>query len=592
MQTTFKRFSVIAGFAVLLILLIGNGLLTRREVGAQITNQKRLNESHRTILELERTESLLKDAETGQRGFLYTGDPRYLTPYNLAHGQLDAHLDELIRLTNGRPHDQASVALLRTLKDAKVKEMDETIALYLAGKPDEARSVVLSDEGLQTMDHFRQTIDQVERDETAVESVRAVEYQRSVRRTIGSIYLASLLATIGLVLLAYYILREMSLREQHAREIREREEWFRVTLTSIGDAVIVSDERGRITFLNPVAEALTGTVLGQARGRNVADVFPIFNELTGAVARNPIAKVMEEGRIVGLANHTVLKHPDGHLIPIEDSAAPIRDDQGQLIGVVLVFRDATSERKSQELMRRTEKLSAAARLSATVAHEINNPLEAVGNLIYIAKATAGPSPDVIRHLELAEQELERVAHITRQTLGFYRESNEAEQIDIRALIDSVLRLYSNKLTSKNIRVQRAYAACPSLFGIPGELKQVISNLVSNAVDAVGTNGEIRFGLHGVEDNGNDGRIQVVIEDDGPGIPAEHLDRIFEPFFTTKKDIGTGLGLWVSKEIVERHGGSIRVTPQNGRNGLGGASFVIELPCASDPAPEPPLTLPA
>jgi PAS domain S-box-containing protein len=590
MQTTFKRFSVIAGFAVLLIMLIGNGLLTRREVGAQIASQKRLSESHRTMLELERTESLLKDAETGQRGFLYTGDPRYLTPYNQAHTHLDTHLNELMRLTDGRPHDQASIAQLRSLKDAKMKELDETIALYLAGKPDEARSVVLSDYGLQTMDRFRETIDQVERDETAVESVRAVEYQRSVRRTIGSIYLASLLATIGLVLLAYYILKEMSLREQHAREIREREEWFRVTLTSIGDAVIVTDKNGKITFLNPVAEELTGRALGRARGQDIADVFPIFNELTGAVAQNPVAKVMEEGRIVGMANHTVLKHPDGHLIPIEDSAAPIRDDNGQLIGVVLVFRDATTERKSQELMRRTEKLSAAARLSATVAHEINNPLEAVGNLIYIAKATAGSSPDVIRHLELAEQELERVAHITRQTLGFYRESNEAEQIDIRTLIDSVLRLYSNKLTSKSIRIQREYAGCPSLFGIPGELKQVISNLVSNAVDAVGTNGEIRFGLHGVENNGNGGRIQMVIEDDGPGIPAEHLERIFEPFFTTKKDIGTGLGLWVTKEIVERHGGSISVTPQNGGDGLGGASFVIELPCTSDPTPDPPLTL--
>ena len=150
MQTTFKRFSVIAGFAVLLIMLIGNGLLTRREVGAQIANQRRLSESHRTMLELERTESLLKDGETGQRGFLYTGDPRYLEPYNQAHMQLDAHLDELMRLTEGRPHDQASIAQLRSLKNAKMKEQDETIALYLAGKPDEARSVVLSD--LRTAD--------------------------------------------------------------------------------------------------------------------------------------------------------------------------------------------------------------------------------------------------------------------------------------------------------------------------------------------------------------------------------------------------------------------------------------------------------
>ena len=144
------------------------------------------------------------------------------------------------------------------------------------------------------MDRFRQTIDQLERDETALESVRSVEYQRSIRRTIGSIYLASLLATIGLVLLAYYILKEMSLREQHAREIREREEWFRVTLTSIGDAVIVTDKNGKITFLNPVAEELTGRALRRARGQDIADVFPIFNELTGAVAQNPVEKVMEE----------------------------------------------------------------------------------------------------------------------------------------------------------------------------------------------------------------------------------------------------------------------------------------------------------
>jgi PAS domain S-box-containing protein len=590
MQTKFKRFSVIAGFAVLLALLIGNGLLTRREVGAQIANQERLNDSHRMMLELERTESLLKDAETGQRGFLYSGDTRYLTPYNQARTEIDAHFDELMRLTAGRPHDQSLIVQLRTLKDAKLKELAETIALHLADKPDEARALALSDYGRQTMDRLRHVIDQVEQDETAVESVRVVEYQRSVRRTIGSIYLASLLATIGLVLLAYYILREMSLREQHAREIREREEWFRITLMSIGDAVIVSDERGKVTFLNPVAETLTGTVLSRARGRDISDVFPIFNEFTGAAAQNPVGMVMSEGRVVPLANHTVLRHANGNLIPIEDSAAPIRDDRGRLIGVVLVFRDVTNERKSQEVMRRTEKLSAAARLSATVAHEINNPLEAVGNLIYIAKASPNASPDVIKHLELAEQELERVAHITRQTLGFYRESNEPEQIDIPALIDSVLRLYSNKLTAKNIRVEREFASVPSLFGIPGELKQVISNLVSNAVDAVETNGKIWFRLRGLDDQ-NGGRIQVVIEDDGPGIPDENLERIFEPFFTTKRDVGTGLGLWVSKEIVERHGGTITVASHNGSD-RAGASFIIDLPCTSDREPEPPLTLSA
>lgn len=591
MPTTFKRFSVIAGFAVLLIVLIGNGLFTRREVDEQIASEARLGDSRRLLVELEKTESLLNDAESSQRGFLYTGDPRYLTPYLQAKAQIDSHFDELMRLTAGSPSEQSSIVELRALEQVKMSEIDQTLALYGAGKPDDARGLVLSDYGLLTMEHFRHVIDAVEQHEAAQESDGYAQYQKTVRRTIQSIYLASLLATIGLSMLAYYILLEMSLREKHGHEIREREEWFRITLTSIGDAVIVTDRTGRVSFLNPVAEALTGTNLDAARNRDITEIFPIFNEFTGSPTQNPVKRVMTDGRVASLAHHTVLRHADGYLIPIEDSAAPIRDDKGGLIGVVLVFRDVTNERKSQELLRKTEKLTTAARLSATVAHEINNPLEAVGNLIYLAKSSSGASPEIARHLGLAEQELERVAHITRQTLGFYRESNEAQPIDIPALIESVLRLYSNKLDMKNIRVERDFGDCPSMVGVAGELKQVISNLVSNAIDAVAPDGSIRFSLK-CQDHGNCDGIQMVIEDDGPGIPPQYLDRIFEPFFTTKKDFGTGLGLWVTREIVERHGGTITVNSRNGNDAARGASFVINLPCNRDREAHPPLILPA
>jgi PAS domain S-box-containing protein len=590
MQNRFKRFSIIAGFAALLIVLIGNGLLTRRQVGAQIESQNRLGDSRRILLELEKTESLLKDAENGQRGFLYTGDPRYLAPYDQARAHIDSQFNELMRLTDSRPQEQSSIVELRALEQVKMGELQQTLDLYRAGKPDDARGLVRSDLGLLTMEQFRQIIDQVEKTEASLESLRVAEYEKTVRRTIASIYLASVLATFGLVLLAYYILREMSLREKHAYEIREREEWFRTTLTSIGDAVIVTDRLGKISFLNPVAEALTGVDVDNAKGRNIAQVFPLFDELTGAAAENPVTKIVSEGNVVGLANHSVLKHADGYLIPIEDSAAPIRDDMGKLIGVVVVFRDVTSERKTQDMLRKSEKLAAAARLSATVAHEINNPLEAVGNLIYLAKGNPDASPEIVKSLSIAEQELERVAHITRQTLGFYRESNEARQVELPPLIESVLRLYSNKLSSKNIHIERDFGQCPPMLGVPGELKQVISNLVSNAVDAVSPNGKICLRLQGVE-NHNGGRIQLVIEDDGPGIAPEHRARIFEPFFTTKKDIGTGLGLWVTREIIERHGGTITVNTPDGNGSAPGASFVIDLPCHPDREPEPPLVHP-
>ena len=591
MHGNFKRFSVIAGFAVLLVILIGNGMVTRRQVGEQIASEERLADSRRMMLELEKTESLLKDAETSQRGFLYTGDPRYLSPYDKAGAELDSHFAALMQLTTGDPAEQSLIVELRALEQVKMTEIAQTLELYGTGKADEARGLVLSNYGLLTMEHFRHIIDQLERHEAAQEATRNAQYQETVGRTIASIYLASLLATIGLVTLAYYILREMSLREKHAREIREREEFFRITLTSIGDAVIVTDALGRISFLNPVAEALTGTDLAHARDREINEVVPIYDEFTGEAIRNPVRQVMSQGRVVGLETHTALKHAEGYFVPIEDSAAPIRDDEGKLIGVVLVFRDVTQERKSQEMLRKSEKLAAAARLSATVAHEINNPLEAVGNLIYIAKASAGASPQVVQHLILAEQELERVAHITRQTLGFYRESNEPEPIDFPALIDSVLRLYSNKLHSKNISVEREFGDCPTLVGIAGEMKQVLSNLVSNAIDAVPFDGKIRFCLSRVED-GNGGAVRLVIEDDGAGISPEDVERIFEPFFTTKKDVGTGLGLWVTREIIERHGGTITVSSRDDDNAAArGAAFTIDLPCSPDRKAEPPLIFP-
>jgi PAS domain S-box-containing protein len=469
--------------------------------------------------------------------------------------------------------------MLRNLSDEKLAELAQTISLYRAGKPDEAKTIVLSDKGLLLMDNIRKVAGEIAQEENSLQSARSDAYRKSVRVTVTCIYLASAIAAMGVIFLAYYILREMNLRERHAQQTLEREEWFRITLTSLGDAVIATDETGQVTFLNSIAEELIGRSLDYARGRSIEEVFPIFNETSHEVVENPVKKVMELGRIVGLANHTVLKRSDGTFIPIEDSAAPIRDLSQKLIGVVLVFRDATFERKSQEMLRKSEKLAAAARLAATVAHEINNPLEAVGNLIYLTKGTPGLPESVIENLALAEQELERVSHISRQTLGFYRESSTPDRIHMQTLIESVLKIYSNKLSTKNIALKVEFGECPPVHGMTGELKQVMSNLISNAADAVSENGKIWVNIKCVE--GVSGKaVHVVVEDDGPGIAVDHMERIFEPFFTTKKDVGTGLGLWVTKEIIDRHRGSIKVSSRSDK-GASGAVFNVVLPCADE-----------
>jgi PAS domain S-box-containing protein len=575
MRSINKRFGVIAGFVILLILLAMNTAILRRQLAIQVGNQEWFSRSRRVVQELRNTESLLKDAEAGQRGYLYTGKLEYLAPYTLAVAQVDSHLANLAEQIGDNPQEQSRAADLRSLVHQKLAELAQTILLYQSGNAEGAKALVMSDRGFSIMESLRSLVGQMEQEETSVGNLRRTTYQKSVKLTVGCIYAASAIAAIGLILLAFYIIHEMNRRERDAASLRQSEEWFRVTLSSIGDGVIATDERGRVSFVNPVAERLTGMSQAQAQGMRIGEVFPIFNEATNRPIENPVDRVLAAGEIVGLANHTVLRNREGHLLPIDDSAAPIKDDSGRLIGVVLVFHDASRERSLQEVLRRTEKLATAARLAATVSHEINNPLEAIGNLIFLARTNPEAPGKVVEHLQLAEQELARVSHIARQTLGFYRDSTSPASVHIPTLIQSVLALYANKLLTKQIKTQLALEDCPPITALAGEIQQLISNIISNAIDALPAQGTLKIEVSPMP-TGNGESIRFKVEDDGPGIAPENLQRIFEPFFTTKKDVGTGLGLWVCKEIAERHGGSIQAQSMNA-NGARGAVFTVLLP---------------
>jgi PAS domain S-box-containing protein len=575
MRSIHKRFGVITGFVILLVLLAMNTAVLRHQLAIQVGNQEWFSRSRRVVQELRNTESLVKDAETGQRGYLYTGKLEYLAPYTLAVDQIDSHFENLAEQIGDNPPEQTRAADLRGLVHQKLAELAQTISLYQSGDSAGAEALVMSDKGFNIMESIRLLVRQMEQEETSVGEARRTTYQKSVKLTASCIYAASAIAGLGLVLLAFYIIHEMRRRERDAASLRASEEWFRVTLSSIGDGVIATDERGRVSFLNPIAERLTGMSLAQAQGMRIGEVFPIFNEATNEPTENPVDRVLAAGEIVGLANHTVLRDREGHLLPIEDSAAPIKNDSGRLIGVVLVFHDASRERSLQEVLRRTEKLATAARLAATVSHEINNPLEAIGNLIFLARTHPEAPVKIVEHLQLAEQELARVSHIARQTLGFYRESTSPASVHIPTLIQSVLALYANKLLTKQIKTQLALEDCPPITGLAGEIQQLISNVISNAIDAVPAKGTLKIEVSPMA-TGDGKSIRFKVEDDGPGIAPENLQRIFEPFFTTKKDVGTGLGLWVCKEIAERHGGSIQAQSLSA-NGSKGAVFTVLLP---------------
>lgn len=245
----------------------------------------------------------------------------------------------------------------------------------------------------------------------------------------------------------------------------------------------------------------------------------------------------------------------------------------RMLGVAL---DVTSSKTVEETLRRTEKLAATGQLAASIAHEINNPLAAVTNILYILRTHPDMSEKLQELVGIGERELERVIHITRQTLAFYREVALPVMTSVPSLIDEVLSIYSRQIEEKSISVQRQFEQVEDLRAFPGELRQVFSNLILNALEALQGPGTIAVRVRRIA--GKDGRaaIQITVSDNGPGIAREHLSRIFEPFFTTKHSKGTGLGLWVSQGIIHKHQGSIRLrTRVDGPRH--GASFSIVLP---------------
>lgn len=797
--------------------------------------------SREILTAIDSVVTALVDAETGQRGFLLTGNEGYLEPYNRAVHALPNDLANLKGLLGEGQRGTQEFDRLNSLANNKLEELWGTLEARRTRGAQAALAIVLTNQGKHTMDSIRALCLDMERNEDAYEarstavgegaagvallitvagalvllfffafglepfaspdpaawdrpwltrygaavlSVVAITLIRAAltplmspismpftlyfcavafaawfggfRPAMLSIVLSLLagswffaaptksfwveghddqVAMLMIVVVGFGIAllsrSQWSAVERAIRaEVSERGERqrFETTLASIGDAVIATDADGRVTFVNRIAAALLECPEAEARGKPLQEVFHIVNEATRAAVESPVSRVLREGKIVGLANHTILIGRRGTEAPIDDSAAPIQDRDGKIQGTVLVFRDVTERRQAEkqlatqamlleeaaadarwqhqrlglaltagkmgvyevdpvkgvlwwspetyslfgvdpakfkpardsfaalihpgdsaifmqhwdeniadfqpinrefrivkadgkerwigcrgtpayndagapvrysglfldvterreteQVRRKFEKLSSAARLSTAIAHGINNPLNAVTNLIYLAKETPGVPQPIVGLLVRAEHELERVAHVVRQALGFYRESSRAEPIEIPELIESVIEIYSTRIAEKRIKVARDFEKCARVHGVRGEIRQVVSNLLANAIEAVKEGGCISVGTRPA-DADEEAAMEIVISDNGCGIAAEHLDRIFEPFFTTKAGTGTGLGLWVAKEIVERHQGSIEAL--RGEDDRCGATFLVRLPAEPGARIADPLT---
>lgn len=373
----------------------------------------------------------------------------------------------------------------------------------------------------------------------------------------------------GTIIGAAKIVRDLSRR----KKLEEAALLLSAIVESSDDAIASKDLNGIITSWNRSAEKLFGYKAEEIVGRSVLLIIP--PELHGD--EETILRKIRAGEKIDHFE-TVRVSKSGERIDVSLSISPVRNEHGEIIGAAKIVRNITEQKKIEHALRTTEKLAAAGRLAATVAHEINNPLEAVTNLVYLAKRDLHDAQKVGPYLDLAGRELDRVAHIARQTLGFYRETSSPTCFSVTQLLDDLVFLYETRLQTRKIKVVKQYDKVVVITGLAGEIRQAFSNLITNSIDAMSSEGLLTIKVSSSHAWGGSGvpGIRISIADTGSGIPARYKANLFQPFFTTKTDVGTGLGLWITRTIVEKHGGTIRVRSQTGAQ-KHGTVFSIFLP---------------
>ncbi len=417
---------------------------------------------------------------------------------------------------------------------------------------------------------------------------------------------------------------EMALYKHHSdRQIREQREWLRVTLTSIGDAVVTCDIEGKVTFLNPVAEELTGWRTEEAQQMHIQDVFRLIDEKSREPLKDPVADVLRDGRPKTLANHTVLIRKDAHEVPIEDSAAPILDAGGRVIGVVLVFHDVTAKRRAQEALRKAhdelevrvgertaelstayaslqrereerkraeealreaQKMEAMGTLAGGIAHDFNNILAAIIGFTEMAIDDVPDRPVTEKNLKNVLKSSMRARELVKQILTFSRKAgHERNALSISPVIKETLNLLRASIpTTIDIKLS-VTASSDTVVCAPIEVQQILMNLATNASLAMRENGgTMEIGLADIDvepdslglDMTPGEYIQLVVKDSGCGMGPDVMRRVFEPFFTTREvGKGTGMGLAVVYGIVKDLKGTITVESEPGK----GSTFRVMLP---------------
>ena len=581
---------ITGAFVITAAVLVASTLLTYWFGNRVLEAHARETQRREVISQLDRLMSTLKDAETSQRGFVISGDESYLRPYEEALALLPQTIAKLRETQTLNAEDLATIS---RLIDQKLTELRQTIEVRRGGGLEAAAAIVRNNAGQQIMDELRANIGRLQARETvALQSDARLSDETTRRRT----WVFALTGLINVLFLwwAYQRIntaikeRDKALTDARSRgrELQQQKDLLSVTLASIGDCVMVTDNVGRINFMNPVAEQVTGWTLEEARGRPTAEVFRILNEQSREPVDNPVEKVMKHGVIVGLANHTLLIRKDGSEVPIDDSGAPIRDPEGAMRGVVLVFRDFSEHREADRELRQAKEEAETANKAkdqflAMLSHELRTPLTPVLATLNLWEASEDVPASLHTDVQMLRRSIELEARIIDDLLDLTRIARgmlsfSAEDTDVNALIEFLVGLSRSEFHEKQLKLSLELEAPEHIIHTDvARLQQVLWNILRNAIKFTENRGTVTI------TTANDGRgnIDIIIKDTGIGMTPETLSRLFLPFeqadrSRTGRYGGLGLGMAISNALIELLEGKLTAESE----GLGrGSTFTVSFP---------------
>jgi PAS domain S-box-containing protein len=584
-------------FLPVIALLLLSGVLIWQIFSAW-TTVNRIETVDQNIATIDLISAMIANEQAGVSNYQTSASPAFLKPYESAIEPLKENMQKLHDGVEAQGGDVHTVDLLMMAHHVWVS----TVAIPAIDAAREHRpppQLARDDEA--TMDTIRRLESGILRSQQVERGSLADNWQQQLVRTLAIVVGLTIITGLLIGIFTYSRLHmvssafedTMEALRRNAHSTYESEQRLRATLTSIGESVVVCDVDGRIELINTAAQQLSGWTQTEAFHQELREVFPLQDGQTAQPLVAPFASASHIQETAGASASAVLMR-NGAEVYVEYSGAPIFDHSGELTGSVIVFRDVTEQRRTQAALLTSEKLAVAGRLAASIAHEIHNPLDSVVNLLYLLKQDPSPA-ERAEFIDLAQGELARVTQISRAMLGMHRESRTPVVLDISAILRSVMVLLERSMTEVGVTVRTRLATDAVATGYPAELRQVFTNLLTNAAQASAPGSTIEVSVRTRSAGRARGTtpatpagVTIAIADQGHGIPQKVLSDLFQPFFTTKGERGTGLGLWISKGIIEKHGGTISVESRTGPDDHG-TTFTIFLPRGEALAESAPAT---